>query len=57
MLIVIESEELSKIIYDYFVGDCECNTECYKHCNDDDCKSCVDSINKTLLDLKKDSIL
>ena len=50
MRIEIDSYELAEIIYNCFVGDCECNTECYKYCNDENCHSCVDSIEKRLIE-------
>ena len=54
MKITIDSKELGRIIYLLFVGDCECRTECYKHCYDLDEKGrtidCPDAIEKTLLE-------
>lgn len=58
MKITIDSRELSNLIYSLFIGDCECRTACYKHCNDINEYGryvyCQEAIERTLLDYLKE---
>lgn len=46
MKVTIDTEDIAGIIYNKFIGDCECRTACYKYCHN----SCIDAIHKSLID-------